>query len=49
MTCRHVKLVNKPDGVVAERPYSSIFCPDCGVRIEPPGKTRPFHLRPEQR
>ena len=47
--CKHVATVENYFGEPIERPYTSIFCPDCGVRIEAPGPTRPFKLRPDQR
>ena len=47
--CTHGQQVEDFYGNLVERPYTSIFCPDCGKRIEAPGKTRPFKLRPEQR
>jgi len=48
-TCPHAYEVLDFDGNPQLKPYTSIFCPDCGKRIEAPGKTKPFHLRPEQR
>lgn len=47
--CKHVKLVTNYFGEVVERKYPGLFCPDCGVRIQEPGPTRPFHLKPHQR
>jgi len=47
--CEHAAEVENFFGDIIKRPYTSIFCPDCGTRIEAPGKTRPFHLRPDQR
>lgn len=46
--CKHTEEVETFNGI-EERPYTSIFCPECGKRIEAPGPTRPFKLRPEQR
>jgi|GEM_PF-2953586 len=48
-TCKHVYTTEDFAGNLVERPYTSIFCPDCGKRIEAPGPTRPFKLRPDQR
>jgi len=47
--CKHVQLIETINGEIIERPWFRIFCPDCGKRIEPPGPTRPFRLRPDQR
>jgi len=47
--CDHTYLSEDFHGNQVERLYTSIFCPDCGKRIEPPGPTRPFKLRPDQR
>jgi len=49
VTCAHALKTVDYDGNPVEKPYSSIFCPECGARIEPPGPTKPFHLRPDQR
>jgi len=37
------------DGNPSLKHYTSIFCPDCGKRIEAAGPTKPFHLKPHQR
>jgi hypothetical protein len=47
--CKHVQLVTDLDGNIVEKPYTNIFCPDCGKRLEAPGPTRPFKLKPHQR
>ena len=49
MTCTHALKTVDYDGNPVEKPYTSIFCPECGARIEAPGPTKPFHLRPDQR
>jgi hypothetical protein len=47
--CKHTKTVEHMNGETYEVPHTSIFCPDCKKRIEPPGPTRPFKLKPHQR
>jgi len=47
--CLHALQITDFDGNPVLKPHTSIFCPDCGKRIEAPGKTKPFQLRPEQR
>ena len=47
--CQHIEKYVNLDGETVERPWTRIFCPDCGKRIEAPGPTRPFKLKPHQR
>jgi len=49
MTCPHTYVTTDLDGNPVTRDWSRMFCPDCGARLEAPGPTKPFHLRPEQR
>ena len=44
-SCRHAKTVTNFFGEEEERPYTSLFCPDCGEPTQQPGKTYPFKLR----
>ena len=46
--CGHTYEASSYHGPV-RRTYTGLFCPDCGARIEAPGKTRPFKLKPHQR
>lgn len=46
--CGHTYEASSYHGPV-RRAYTGLFCPDCGARIEAPGKTRPFKLKPHQR
>jgi len=48
-TCPHAYEVLDFDGNPVSKPYTNIFCPDCGLRIEAPGPTKPFQLKPHQR
>ena len=47
--CKHVKQVEGFDGELVEKPHTSIFCPDCGKRIEENYVSRPFQLPHSQR
>lgn len=47
--CPHAYEVLDFDGNPSLKHYTSIFCPDCGKRLEAPGPTKPFHLKPHQR
>jgi hypothetical protein len=48
VSCDHTYEASSYHGPV-RRAYTGLFCPDCGARIEAPGKTRPFKLKPHQR
>jgi len=43
--CRHVKTVVNFFGETEERPYTSLFCPDCKQLVQEISKTHPFKLR----
>jgi hypothetical protein len=43
--CKHVKTVVNFVGEEEERPYTSLFCPDCKELVQQPGPTHPFRLR----
>ena len=47
--CKHVKETVGFDGEVSEKKHTSIFCPDCGQRIEDDYVSRPFQLPHSQR
>ena len=47
--CLHIETYYNLDGEELERRWNRIFCPDCGVRLEAPGPTRPFKLKDYQR
>jgi RNase P subunit RPR2 len=47
--CQHLETYTNLDGETLQRPWKRMFCPDCKVRLEAPGPTRPFHLKPHQR
>ena len=47
--CLHIEKYYNLDGEELERRWNRIFCPDCGVRLEAPGPTRPFKLKDYQR
>jgi len=41
-TCPHAYEVLDFGGNPVSKPHTSIFCPDCGLRIGAPGPTWPF-------
>jgi len=49
MSCTHTKKTVNFAGETVETQYTNIFCPDCGIRLEAPGPTRPFKLKQHQR
>jgi hypothetical protein len=49
MTCDHTYETTDYDGNTVSVKWSRMFCPDCGTRLEAPGPTKPFHLKPHQR
>ena len=49
MTCKHTYGVLNSQGEPVKIRYTRMFCPDCGERLEAPGPTKPFRLRPDQR
>jgi predicted RNA-binding Zn-ribbon protein involved in translation (DUF1610 family) len=42
--CKHMDKTPNLDGEVKEKPYKSIFCPDCGERLVRDYKARAFKL-----
>jgi len=47
--CTHTYVRLDFDGKEVQVPWARIFCPDCGLRLEPAGPTKPFRLRADQR
>jgi len=47
--CKHIETRTNLDGELTERTWNRIWCPDCGLRLEEPGPTRPFKLKDYQR
>ena len=47
--CLHIETYYNLDGEELERCWKRMFCPDCGVRLEAPGPTLPFKLKPYQK
>jgi hypothetical protein len=49
LECTHTKQITGFDREIAVKPYTSVFCPDCGQRIEENYVSRPFQLPHSQR
>jgi len=47
--CTHLKQTTGFGGEVVEKKHTSVFCPDCGQRIEDEYVSRPFQLPHSQR
>ena len=43
--CKHVERKTNLDGETIEKPYTSLWCPDCHLRIVRDYKASPFKLR----